>query len=90
MKNFTELAEMSKLTFTPEQETKIRADLEQMIKFVSPVENAKISNTIDSSPILNLSELRDDTPRPSLTINQTHLNTKHRKDRFFVVPQVVE
>jgi len=92
MKNFEQLAEMSKLTFTPEEETKIRTELENIVKFVSVIEKSKISvqAQTDCNPVVNLDELRDDVVRPSLDIEQTHKNTRRRNNRFFVVPQVVE
>jgi len=90
MKQFTELAHLSKLSFSQDEEIKIAKDLENIIEFIKPVTMIDLNDCVLDDGALSLNDLRDDNPHGSFAIEQVHMNTRRNKGRFFVTDQVVE
>ena len=84
------LEHMSKFKLSPAERKNFAGEFD---KFYSEVlvklDNVKVDGDFFQN-VIRLSDLREDTVKPSLSIQDTQLNTKNIDGRFFTVPLVME
>ena len=84
------LATLSRLSFTDQEKTEIRTDLQQMISFI---EKLKEVNTEGVQPLLHMSDnvniLRDDVVQGSISREQGLKNAPDADGQFFKVHKVI-
>lgn len=85
------IAELSKLDIGDTKSQKLIEDLENMIEFAEQISAAEVSVTQkETTRLFCLSELRDDTPGPSLTREKTLSYAPTHTDLYITVPAVIE
>ena len=84
------LAHLSRLSFEPEEKTKIKSDLQQMISFIEKL------NEIDTDgvePLLFMTNevnvLRNDEVKGSIPREEALKNAPLQDGKFFKVPKVI-
>jgi aspartyl-tRNA(Asn)/glutamyl-tRNA(Gln) amidotransferase subunit C len=89
--NVKYVAHLARLELTPEEETKLGAQLGNIIGFVEQLESVDVSNvepTAHAVPTVNVT--RDDEIRPSLSHEEAMRNAPAKAGGLFVVPKIVE
>lgn len=85
------LAHLARLSFSPNEKEKIKADLEQMIDFVGKLNEV---DTTGVEPLLFMTNevnvLRDDEVEGSISRQEGLLNAPMKNDAFFMVPKVIK
>lgn len=89
--SINKLAQLSKLSFSEEEQLSLKSDLEKMLQFV---EKMKEVNTDDVEPLLHISStkniFREDVVTGMLSTEDALKNASNSKDPFFVVPKVIK
>lgn len=89
--NVKYVAHLARLTLTPEEETKLGAQLGNIIGFVEQLKSVDVSNvepTAHAVPTVNVT--RADEVRPSLPQDEAMRNAPAKSGGLFVVPKIVE
>ena len=83
------LAELSKLSFSEEELSKMTSQMTDIIALMDEVQ--KIDKNIPeyTQAAVSYADLRADEAKPSLATRQVLKNAKETKDNSFVVPKVV-
>lgn len=85
------LAHLSRLTFSDEEKTELKQDLEKMIGFV---EKLKEVDTTGAEPLLHISEavnvLREDEIKQTITKQEALINAPRTDGNYFIVPKVIK
>jgi aspartyl-tRNA(Asn)/glutamyl-tRNA(Gln) amidotransferase subunit C len=85
------LANLSRLSFKPEEKDAIRNDLQQMISFIEKLQEV---DTEGVEPLLfmtdEVSELREDVVQGSISRDEALKNAPHADGVFFKVPKVIK
>lgn len=84
------LAELSKINLTAQEMEEFSSQLQEMIALVDCIKAAPVTATLPEGVGTYYSNLRADTPAPSLPINQLLQNAEQTKNNFFAVPKVVQ
>lgn len=96
------VAELSNLELTPEEETRMRRDLDAILEYVaqlSELDTANVEPMAQVSEVLGVageapteraSVLRDDVPRPCLDRERVMASAPETDSVFFKVPKVIE
>jgi aspartyl-tRNA(Asn)/glutamyl-tRNA(Gln) amidotransferase subunit C len=85
------VANLARLSLTPEEERKFGAQLGQVLDYVAQLralEVGEVEPTAHAVPLLNV--LRPDEPRPGLSHDQALRNAPAQANGLFVVPKIVE
>ncbi|MGC2618897.1 MAG: Asp-tRNA(Asn)/Glu-tRNA(Gln) amidotransferase subunit GatC [Acidobacteriaceae bacterium] len=102
LKDVHRVAELSNLELTPEEETRMRRDLDAILEYVaqlSQLDTANVEPMAQVSEVLGvageqvtekLSVLRDDVPRPCLDRERVMASAPETDSVFFKVPKVIE
>lgn len=84
------IAKLSKLEFTEQEIAKFQIDLNNILTYVDELNEV---NTDNISPLSQVNDLknnyREDIVRPSLSQNDSMLNSPSKADGMLVVPKVV-
>ena len=89
--NVKYVAHLARLALTPEEETKLGAQLGNIIGFVEQLKSVDVSNvepTAHAVPTVNVT--RADEVRPSLPHDEAMRNAPAKSGGLFVVPKIVE
>lgn len=89
--NVKYVAHLARLALTPEEETKLGAQLGNIIGFVEQLKSVDVSNvepTAHAVPTVNVT--RTDEVRPSLPHDEAMRNAPAKSGGLFVVPKIVE
>jgi aspartyl-tRNA(Asn)/glutamyl-tRNA(Gln) amidotransferase subunit C len=91
-KELEKLAGQSSLRFTESEYAQLSADMDELIKFVAPVFDTKVADGLEFllENARSIDELRADEVKDSLPIEKALQNAPNKKDRYFVVPKVME
>ncbi|MGM9636831.1 MAG: aspartate--tRNA ligase [Eubacteriales bacterium] len=85
------IADLARLSLTPEEKTKAAADMEEMIAFAGRLSSV---DTAGVEPMTHVTErfnvFREDEPKSEYTRDQLLQNAKTRTDEAIYVPRVVE
>ena len=85
------IAEHSKLELNDTNIGALVKDLENMIEFVEKISEADVSvSQKETSRLFLISELRDDSPTPSLSREKALAGAPTRTDSYITVPTVIE
>ena len=85
------IAELSKLEIEDTKTQELIKDLENMIKFAEAVSAADLSvSKKETNRLFSISELRDDTPTPSLPREKALSAAPTHTDYYITVPAVIE
>ena len=88
-KEIEHLASLGKLEFNEKELAAFEKEFNDILKFVSVVENAKIDGETFVEKV-NLKDLRDDNIRPSLPQAKILQNAPETDGEYFIVKKVVE
>ena len=84
------LANLSRLSFKPEEKEAVRVDLEKMISFIEKLNEL---DTTGVEPLLFMTDevnvLREDQVKGSITREEGLLNAPLKDEQFFKVPKVI-
>ena len=83
------LAELSKLNFTHEEKERLVTEVGGIIKMLNQCDDVEIDSTINSS-LQKLSDLREDSVKEDMPINDVFIDTKCANNGYFVLPKVVD
>ena len=89
--NVKYVAHLARLALPPEEETKLGAQLGNIIGFVEQLKSVDVSNvepTAHAVPTVNVT--RADEVRPSLPHDEAMRNAPAKSGGLFVVPKIVE
>ncbi|RAJ87546.1 aspartyl-tRNA(Asn)/glutamyl-tRNA(Gln) amidotransferase subunit C [Chitinophaga dinghuensis] len=86
-----QLADLSRLEFSPEEKKEFTGDLQRMITFVEKL------NELDTShvkPLLHLTEdynvFREDQVKPSISREEALQNAPAANEEYFKVPKIIK
>lgn len=85
------VAHLARIELKPKELEKLSGQLKEIIDFIDKlkkVDTKDISPTSHILPINNV--LREDSPKPSLSIEKALKNTPRKEGNFFGVPKVIE
>ena len=86
-----QIAELSKLKIDNSKSDELIRDLEKMIEFAEKISLADLSvEEKETIRLFSLSELRDDTPMPSLSREKALSQAPTHTDLYITVPAVIE
>lgn len=84
------VAKLSRLEFTEEEIAKFQVDLNNILTYVDELSQVDTGNV---EPLVHVNHLtnnfREDKVRPSLTQEESMLNSPSKEDGMLVVPKVV-
>ncbi len=85
------LADLARLSFSAEEKTELKQDLEKMIGFV---EKLKEVDTTGVEPLIHITDaeniLRDDEVQQTISRQEALLNAPQTDGNFFIVPKVIK
>lgn len=85
------LETLARLELSPEERTRLRADLERILDYVEAINALDLSGVEPMTrPVEEAGGFRADAPRPSLPQEEVLANAPEREDGFFRVPRSVE
>jgi aspartyl-tRNA(Asn)/glutamyl-tRNA(Gln) amidotransferase subunit C len=91
------VADLANLELTADERTRMVRDLNSILGFIDTLNELDTSNvpplaqvTAADSSTAKHSDLRDDTPRPSLSHEAALQNAPEHDENFFKVPKVIE
>ena len=85
------VAHLARLKLTPEEETKLGAQLGHILGYIAKlkeVDVSKVEPTAHAFPLVNV--MRADEVRPSLSRDEAMRNAPAKAGGLFVVPKIVE
>ena len=89
--NVRHVAELAKLTLTPEEEARISEEMKGILAFACQLQQLDLEHvqpTRHIQPLVNV--MRDDTVQPSMEREQILAAAPARVDDFIAVPRAVE
>ncbi len=89
-KEIRHLAKLSALDFKDEEIKSFGEEFENITKFVSQIQNAKIPAGIVYDKVIPLAELREDVPKKSFSNDEVLLNAPSKARGAFSVPLMME
>ena len=89
-KQIEHLADLSSLSLTDSEKTKMKKDLEQILTFVDEIEKVDASNINIETSSVKLSELREDVAKQSISQETALKNAPAKENGAYVVPKVVD
>lgn len=85
------IAKLSKLNFTEEELSSFTVEIDKIVEYVNTIANIDISTVDDSVATIDAkTELREDTPRASLSQSEAIANASVKEDGAFSVPTIIE
>jgi aspartyl-tRNA(Asn)/glutamyl-tRNA(Gln) amidotransferase subunit C len=85
-----EIAALARLHLSPEEIERMTHELDDILQYIDTVKNL---DTGDAEPMTHAvpfdCPLREDEPKPSLSVEQALGNAPRRRDAFFEVPRIV-
>ena len=89
-KELEKLAEVTNLSLTEEEFATLAKNFDSMLEYIAKITAAETSAKIEYDHILELEDLRPDIIESSLPIEDVLKNAPRKRDRYFVVPQVID
>ncbi len=89
-KQIQHLAELSALTFSDAERSKMKTDLGEILTFVDEINKCDLKNQNFEDMEVTLNDLRKDAPKAGLTQKQATANAPESQDGYFVVSKVVD
>jgi len=84
------VAELARLDLSDEEIEKFTPQLKEILEHFSKLDEVDVKDVKPSfQPIELRNRLRDDKKEPCLTQDKALLNTKHKKDGYFLGPSAV-
>ena len=85
------VAVLARLKFSEEEIEKFRSDLNRILDYINKLNELDTENVPPTSHVVEMKNVfREDEVGESLPIEDVLLNAPEKKDRFFVVPRVIE
>jgi len=85
------VAHLARIELKPEESLKLAGQLEDILTFIDRLSKLNTDNVKPTNHILPMHNvLREDEPKPSLSVEQVLDNTSHKKGSFFTVPKIIE
>ena len=88
-----EIKRLEKLSALRSDDNKLKSlakDFSQIFEFVEQIKNAEIDEQIEFARVLDISELRPDEIKQSMTQEEILANAPEKGEGAFVVPKVVD
>ena len=91
LEDVRKVGQLSRLTFTPEDEQRLIEDLNCILGYVDLLDKLDTTNVVPTAHVLPPSNVfREDLPRPSLTQEEALSNAPSVAMGHFRVPKVIE
>lgn len=88
VKNISKLA---RLNFSDDELVDFAKEMGNILKYVEKLDELDVSDIEPTSHVVEMKNvLREDVTGESFSIEETLLNAPDKKDRFFVVPKVID
>jgi len=85
------VADLARIRLKPEQETKLKKDLENILEYVKQLESLDTGSVEPTSHVLNLENVfRPDEVKPSDVRDSLLKHAPSSEGKFFKVPKVVD
>ena len=84
------LADLSALSLSSQEKTKMKADLKQIVTFVDKIESVDTSLVMLNSKTISLSDLREDKVTESISQQEALKNAPASENGAYVVSKVVD
>ena len=86
-----EVAELARLEFAPDEIEEFRSQFENILKFISKLDELDIQDVKPTTHVLDISTpMRDDVVQDWITQDEAMKNAPQPEDGFFGVPKVIE
>jgi aspartyl-tRNA(Asn)/glutamyl-tRNA(Gln) amidotransferase subunit C len=84
------VAKVARLNLTKEELDEFTPQLQEVLDAFSSIDAVDTTNTkMSIQPVVLKNSLRDDTPKPSLSVDDALENTYHKKDNYFKGPKAI-
>ena len=91
LEDVRKVSQLSRLTFTLEEEQRLIEDLNRILDYVALLDKLDTTDVAPTAHVLPLSNVfREDLPRPSLTQEEALSNAPSAAMGHFRVPKVIE
>ncbi len=85
------VAKLARLKFEENEIEKFRSDLNNILDYINKLKELDTENVPPTSHVVEMKNVfREDVVGESLPIEEVLKNAPEKKDRFFVVPRVIE
>ncbi len=85
------VAKLARLKFSEEEIEKFRTDLNRILDYINKLNELDTENIEPTSHVVEMKNVfREDRVEESLPIEDILMNAPEKKDRFFVVPRVIQ
>lgn len=85
------IAHLARLAITAEEGEKFSQQLSSILEYVNKLEELDTSGVEPTSHLFGVSNvMRQDSVRPSLSIDEALMNAPDRSDDFYRVPKIIE
>jgi aspartyl-tRNA(Asn)/glutamyl-tRNA(Gln) amidotransferase subunit C len=85
------VAHLARIELKAEELERLSHQLQGILEFIDKLKKIDTGNIAPTSHILPVNNvLREDNPRPSLSVDKALKNAPAREGSFFVVPKVIE
>ncbi len=85
------VATLARLKFADEEIEKFISDLNRILEYIHKLNELDTEDILPTSHVVEMKNVfRDDEVKESLPIEDVLLNAPEKKDRFFMVPKVIE
>ena len=90
MEDIVHLEYLSKLKFEAAERDAFEHEFQNIISFVDEIAKLELPDDLDIDKAVSLSELREDTAKPSISQQDALQNAPIQKDGCYVTPLVVD
>lgn len=91
--SLNEIKRLEKLSALRSDDEKLKSlakDFEQIFEFVEQIKGADIDEKVEYTRVLDVSDLRPDEQKESMTQNEILSNAPEKGEGAFIVPKVVD
>jgi len=86
-----DIAKLARLNFQEDEISEFTEEISGILKYIEKLNELDVSGIEPTSHVVEMKNvLREDVVGESFSIEETLLNAPDKKDRFFVVPKVID
>jgi aspartyl-tRNA(Asn)/glutamyl-tRNA(Gln) amidotransferase subunit C len=90
-KTVEEVAHLARIELKDDELLRLSGELEQIVAFIDKLKQVDVEKITPMSHAVSVENvLREDTVKPSLSVDKALANAPAKKGNFFVVPKVIE
>jgi aspartyl-tRNA(Asn)/glutamyl-tRNA(Gln) amidotransferase subunit C len=85
------IAGLARLSLPDEEKETMASDLSKILAYIEKLNELEISDVGPTSHVLELSNVfREDSSRPSISVDEALSNAPDRADNFYRVPKIID